>query len=603
VAKDKYRSVFSEAVSRAFRMVYREKYEEVGNRDVFNCDDVYQLIEKPRDPQMGRFALPVFRFVKLLEDKPPEISAKVADETNRILAADGGKGLIQVVPVSGFLNAQIDFVSIAGEALHEVLTQQSAFGSSNLGADKTVLIEYSSPNIAKPFGVSHLRTTILGNSLRLIFRKLGYNVVGINYPGDWGTQFGKMIVAYRKWGGEEVLRGDVIDNLFSLYVKYHQEAEKDSSLDDEAREAFKSLEDGDPEAVALWEEFKRISYAEFDRVYSLLGIHFDLIIGESFFNDKMDALIERLEKAGLTEVSQGALIVKLDEPNLPPALLKKADGATLYITRDLAGAVYRWETYKFHESLYVVGAAQSDHFKQCFKVLELLEEVEQVPRHERMTGRMKHIDFGWVRFGQKAMATRSGNIILLEDVINKSVSLVESIIREKNPDIDDVAKTAHMVGVGAVIFSQLSVRRQKDVNFSWEEVLNFDGETGPYLQYTHARLCSLLRNYPREVTADVNCELLDREEERRVIEHLADFPEAIKDAATQYEPFVIVAYLLRLAASFNVVYQRKTSDGRIDKIISDDSELSAARIALVKAVQVVLNEGLGLLGMTAPQKM
>jgi arginyl-tRNA synthetase len=389
-----------------------------------------------------------------------------------------------------------------------------------------------------------------------------------------------------------------------LYVKYHQEAEKDPALDDEAREAFKKLEDGDPETTELWKQFKDISYEEFDRVYKLLGVEYDLVIGESFLNDKMDALVERLEAVGLTKVSKGALIVELDDPNLPPALLRKADGATLYITRDLAGAVYRWDTYRFDESIYVVGTSQSDHFKQCFGVLALLEEAENTPADGRMTGKMTHVDFGWVKFGKKTMATRAGNIILLDDVISKAVELVKDIIKEKNPDIENIDETAHMVGVGAVVFSQLSVRRQKDVNFSWEEVLNFDGETGPYLQYTHARLCSLIRNYDIEITPEIDYSLLDQEEEKRVIEHLlADYPQAIKDAARQYEPFMIVMYLLKLAAAFNAVYQRKTPDGRIDKIVSDNKELSAARMALVRAVQSVLNSGLGLLGMRAPEKM
>jgi arginyl-tRNA synthetase len=451
--------------------------------------------------------------------------------------------------------------------------------------------------------VGHLRSTIIGNSLRHVYKKLGFDVVGINYLGDWGTQFGKMIVAYRIWGEEVELETDAVKQLLELYVRFHDEAKKDPGLDDEARQAFKLLEDGDPEATQLWERFKAISLAEFDRIHDILGVEFDIITGEAFLNDKMEPVIERLQNAGLTEVSKGALIVPLDDPNLPPCLLKKGDGATLYATRDLAGLVYRWETYHFHESLYVVATSQADHFKQAFKVVAMLEKAEGTSEAGRMTGRVKHIDFGWVRFAGEAMSTRRGNIIFLEDVIDRAVDLAREKILQKNPALGEIDATAHKIGVGAVIFSQFSVRRLKDVNFDWEEVLSFEGETGPYLQYTHARLCSLLRNYVTEVSGEIDVALLDNAEERRVIELLADFPETVEDAARTYDPHLIAAYLLRLAAAFNKLYQRKDDSGRIDKIISDDAPLSAARMAVVKSVQTVLGEGLRLLGIQAPEEM
>ncbi|MFQ6009037.1 MAG: arginine--tRNA ligase, partial [Candidatus Zixiibacteriota bacterium] len=322
----------------------------------------------------------------------------------------------------------------------------------------------------------------------------------------------------------------------------------------------------------------------------------------------------RLKRAGLTKVSRGALIVDLNDPHLPPCMLKKADGATLYATRDLAGMVYRWETYKFHESLYVVGVAQADHFKQIFKVMALLEEAEGLPETERMTGRVKHIEFGWLKFGEKTMSTRRGNIIILKDVLSKAVNLAASRISEKNPQLlkresqiqtvlGPQHPTALMIGVGAVIFSQLSVKRQKDVNFVWEEVLNFEGETGPYLQYTHARLCSLMRHYDGEIVPEVDYSLLNHEDEQRVIELLADFPETIADAAQNYDPYFISSYLLKLAGAFNKVYQRKDAAGRIDKIISENKQLTVARMALVKTTQIVLKEGLNLLGLQAPVEM
>ena len=600
--KDKYKEQFARAAAEAFRTVFADLYAAEGKVEIFDPGIVYGRLEKPKDPRMGRFALPVFRYVKLLGAKPPEIASRVAEQINRNLDVMTPR-LVTCSVAGGFLNAAVDGSVLTSETLAAVLDVKEHYGDQRTGAGRAYLVEYSSPNIAKPFGIGHLRSTVIGNSLRRVFRKLGYDVVGINYPGDWGTQFGKMIVAYRCWGEEADLKGDAVKRLLELYVRFHEEVEKDPSLDDQAREAFKQLESGDPEAVALWERFKAISHAEFDRVYGLLGVEFDRTIGESFFNDKMDAVVDRLAQAGLTSVSQGALVVPLDDPNLPPGMLRKGDGSTLYLTRDLAGLIYRWETYRFHESLYVVGTAQSDHFKQALMVIDKMEQAEGLADSERMTGRVKHIDFGWVKFGGRMMSTRRGKIVFLEDVINEAEQLAREKILEKNPDLGEIDATAHMIGVGAVLFSQLSVRRQKDINFNWDEVLNFEGETGPYLQYTHARLCSLQRNFGRTISADVDLAVLDAEEERRVVELLADFPEAVDDAARNYDPYYISAYLLRLAGSFNKVYQRKDQNGRIDKIISDDAGRTAARMALVRAVQLVVREGLYLLGIEAPEEM
>ena len=603
MSKDRYKEQFAGAAAAAFQKVYPDKFAEAGQTQVFDPETVYGLLEKPKDASMGRFALPVFRHARLLGDKPPAIADKVAAEMNNILKSEHATPLVSCVGVAGFLNAQVDFTTLARETISDIVTEEDDYGSQDIGKMQKFLVEYSSPNIAKPFGIGHLRSTVIGNSLRLIFKKLGFDVVGINYPGDWGTQFGKMIVAYEKWGDDKIFEGDAVKNLLTLYVRFHEEAEKDKSLDEDARAAFKRLESGDQEAVALWKKFKTISHAEFDRVYALLGVEFDKVIGESFYNDKMEAVVERLTKDGLTKISQGALIVDLEDPNLPPALLKKADGGTLYMTRDLAGLIYRWDTYHFFESIYVVGTAQSDYFKQALKVIAMMEDAEKLSESDRMTGKVKHIDFGWVKFENRTMSTRRGQIIFLEDVINEAVDLAKKKILEKNPDLAAIDDTAHMIGVGAVLFSQLSVRRQKDVNFIWEIVLNFEGETGPYLQYTHARLCSLMRNYDGAPSADVNFSLLEREEEQRVIELLADFPDAIADAARNYDPYFIASYLIRLSGAFNKVYQRKDESGRIDKIISDNKPLSAARIALVKSVQLVIKEGLHLLGLQAPEEM
>ncbi|UCG60858.1 MAG: arginine--tRNA ligase [Candidatus Zixiibacteriota bacterium] len=600
---DKSKEMFARAVAGAFASAFPQKHAEVGPNEVFSYEYVLDSIERPKDPRMGRFAFPVFRASKMLGAKPDAIAAKIAEIANSELERMNSRRILSVEPVAGFVNARVNFDLEAHETLRAVLDLGTAYGSSETGKDHTVLVEYCSANIAKPFGIGHLRTTILGNSLRRVFHKMGYDAVGINYLGDWGTQFGKMIVAYQKWGRGGSEQEESVYDLVDLYVRYHREAETDKSLDDQAREAFRKLEDGDPETHRLWERFKDISLAEFKRVFDLMGIEFDWITGEAFLNDKIEPVIERIRAAGLTTVSDGALIVDLNDPQLPPCLLRKADGATLYATRDIVGLLYRWEKYHFDEALYVVASAQSDHFKQVFRVVEMLEEAEKTPPDQRIAHRARHVDFGWVKFGDKAMSTRRGNVVVLEDVINKAVELARQKIREKNPELKEIDKTALMIGVGAVLFSQLSVRRQKDVSFDWDEVLNFEGETGPYLQYTHARLCSLIRNYRSPIAADIDVGLLNKEEEQRVIEALADFPQSIRDAARNYEPNHVSTHLIRTAGAFNKVYQRKLDDGKIDKIISDDAALSAARMAMVKAVQVVLREGLYLLGIEAPDEM
>lgn len=601
--KDKFKEQFARATAAAFRKIYHDIFDTVGDSRVFNEDFIYENLETPRDPKMGRFALPVFKFASLLKDKPPLIASNIAPAAMWFFEQNNVEPLISIHAAGGFLNAKTDFKILAKDTLQAVLEKGDKFGDSDIGRNRKILVEYSSPNIAKPFGIGHLRSTVIGHSLRRIFKKLGYAVVGINYPGDWGTQFGKMIVAYHRWGNKDTLENEPVKKLLELYVRFHNEAALNDELNEEARKAFRKLENGDPETVSLWERFKAISNEEFNLVYNTLGIEFDEVIGESFFNDKMEAVIERLKKAGLTAVSQGALVVKLNDPNLPPCLLKKSDGATLYVTRDLAGLMYRWEKYRFYESLYVVGTAQSDYFKQALGVIEMLEEAEQLPPEARMSGRVKHIDFGWVKFEGKSMSTRQGKLVFLKDVIDQAVTLARQKIKEKNPDLKAVEETARMIGVGAVMYSQLSVRRQKDINFIWDEVLNFEGETGPYLQYTHARLCSLLRNYNDHGRGPVDYSLLDKEEEHRVVELLADFPDTVTEAARLYDPYPVTSYLIKLAGAFNRVYQRKDEAGRIDKIISADKELSKARIALVRAVQTVLKEGLYLLGLKAPEEM
>ena len=611
MTQDRFKLEFADLAVQVFRTLYPDAYRSAGDTSVFNRDQVIELCEKPKDPSMGRFALPVFRFGKLLSDSPPKIASSVAARINELLSANASK-LIIAESVAGFINVRTDSAIQAQATIGQILTEGESYGTSREGDGQTILVEYSSVNIAKPFGIGHLRTTILGNSLRKVFLCLGYKVVGINFLGDWGTQFGKMIVAYQKWAVQEGTDIENVKDLVKLYVRFHEEAEADESLNDLARRAFQKLESGDKEMLNLWHRFKEVSLKEFERIYRVLDVEFDVVTGEAALNDKMDAVIDRLSAAGLTSLSEGALVVDLKDEQLPPALLKKQDGATLYATRDVAGLVERWEQYKFSESLYVVAAAQSDHFKQAFKVIAMLEEAENLPESGRMTGRVKHIPFGWIKFGDKNLATRKGNIIYLEDVLTRATEMAVEKIMEKNPELlkgsdksalGDYPRIAEDIGVGAVIFSQMSVRRQKDVNFVWEEVLSFEGETGPYLQYTHARLSSLIRNGKISTFADIDYSLLTGEEEQRVIELLADYPQIIKDAARDYEPYLITSHLLKLASAFNKFYQRKDETGRIDKIISDDSERTRARLALVSAVRSVIASGLGLLGLKAPEEM
>jgi arginyl-tRNA synthetase len=481
-----------------------------------------------------------------------------------------------------------DVGATVGDVLAGYEAAGPAYGSSDSGVGKTVIIDYSSPNIAKPFGVGHLRSTVIGNSLYRILTKVGYKCVGINHLGDWGTQFGKMIVAFKKWGSEDVLRADPIHALFDLYTRFHREAKEHPELEDDARSEFRLLEQGDPEATKLWQRFKDYSLDEFNRIYDILGINFDHHTGESFYNDKIQPVLDELDQKGLTTISREALIVDLEAHKLGACLLRKGDDATLYATRDIAGILYRHENFGFEKCLYVVGAAQALHFQQVFKVIELAG-------HDFHKG-LVHVPFGWVRFEDRAMSTREGNIIFLDDVISKATELAHDIILEKNPDIEDVDGTALAIGVGAVVFSQVSVRRTKDIDFKWEAALSFDGETGPYLQYTHARLCSLMRKYGKELPAQINYALFGEPEEMDLSIESASYAEKIRHAAEEYEPFVIASYLINLAQKFNAYYQKH-------RVISDDTALTDARIKLCDLVRFVLGDGLRLLGITPLERM
>ncbi len=565
--------------------VFRQEISEVVARVTdLSAGEVLGLLELPRDRKLGDIALPCFVFAKKLKRSPQELASQI-DE--RLQDAEWHY-IAQVRAVGPYVNFFYDTGELARAVIGGIWQAPETYGCSDEGGGETIVIDFSSPNIAKPFGVGHLRSTVLGNALYTILEKRGYKCVGVNHLGDWGTQFGKMIVAFKRWGSEEMLKKDPVYALYDLYTRFHREAKNHPALEEDARKEFRLLEEGDPEALALWDRFKEYSLAEFNRIYDVLGIRFDYHTGESFYNDKMERVLEILDERNLTEISNEALIVDLESYGLGACLLKKGDEATLYATRDLAGIMYRHDTFGFTKCLYVVNTAQSLHFKQVFKVIELAG----FDYHEGLV----HVPFGWIRFADKAMSTREGNIVFLEEVISKATKLAMKIILDKNPDIEDVDRTAQDIGVGAVVFAQLSVRRMKDIDFRWEDALSFDGETGPYLQYTHARLCSLSRKYGKDIPREIDYKRFRQPEEKNVLMMLAQYPERVELAAREYEPFVISSYLINLAQEFNAFYQKH-------RVITDDTALTDARILLADSVRIVLSDGLRILGLIPLERM
>jgi arginyl-tRNA synthetase len=545
-------------------------------------DEIRDLVEIPPDVKLGDFAFPCFVLSKKLKKAPDKIAREIVSslKPTQLIA--------EIYSIGPYLNFKVNKTQLAEFVLSQIMEEVEDYGADHSGKGKTVVIDFSSPNIAKPFGIGHLRTTVIGNALFQLYKNLGFNVIRINHLGDWGTQFGKVILAYKMWGDEKEFVKDPIATLYDLYVRFHREEESDPHLEEEARLWFKRLEDGDEEALGLWTKFRQYSLEEFNRVYSMLGIEFDAIAGESFYNKLMDSTIEEIKAKGLAEMSQDALIVDLDRFGLPPCLLKKKDEATLYATRDIAAAIYRYKTYHFYKSLYVVGTAQRLHFQQLFKVLELMG----YPWAKDCV----HVDFGWIKFKQEMMSTRKGNIILLEDVLNKSIQLARKIIEEKNPELENKEEVAKQVGIGAVIFADLSTRRNKDIDFDWDQALSFDGESAPYVQYTHARLCSLMRKYGKPVSPKVNFNILSTEEEVSIIKLLENFPQVVKFSAESYEPSFVCSFLIDLCAAFNHFYQKH-------RIISDDTDSTDSRMLMVKTIQVTLKKGLFLLGIQAPERM
>lgn len=554
----------------------KEKIEDL------TLEEIVALIEVPPNKEMGDFAFPCFKLAKVFRKAPNMIAADLAENIE-------AKGAIsKVMPLGGYVNFFVNKSQLAETVINDVLTKKEKYGHTDLGQEKAVVIDFSSPNIAKPFHIGHIRTTVIGNALYKIYDSQGYNVVRVNHLGDYGTQFGKLIVAFKLWGSKEAVEANPIPELLKLYVKFHEEAEQKPEMEDEARAWFTKLENGDEEAKALWQWFRDESLKEFARVYDLLDIEFDSYAGESFYSDKMGVVIDQLKEKGLLVQSQGTNVVDLEEFNMPPALITKNDGSTLYMTRDLAAAIYRKNTYDFDKCIYVVGSQQSLHFQQLFKVLELMGY--------EWSKDLIHVPFGMVALEEGTMSTRKGRVVFLEDVLKQAVEKTKEIVLSKNPNAKNVEQIAKQVGVGAVVFQELSNSRIKDYTFSWSRTLSFEGETGPYVQYTHARCCAVLRKAEEEVTADINYDLLSEGDGAEVLKVIGSFNKAILAAMRKNEPHIITRFVLDLAQAFNKFYHD-------NPILVDDVEIRKARLALVAATRQTIENVLALLGMHAPERM
>ena len=554
----------------------KEKIEDL------TLEEIVALIEVPPNKEMGDFAFPCFKLAKVFRKAPNMIAADLAEN----IEANGA--ISKVMPLGGYVNFFVNKSQLAKTVINDVLTKKEKYGHSDLGQEKAVVIDFSSPNIAKPFHIGHIRTTVIGNALYKIYDSQGYNVVRVNHLGDYGTQFGKLIVAFKLWGSKEAVEANPIPELLKLYVKFHEEAEQKPEMEDEARAWFTKLENGDEEAKALWQWFRDESLKEFARVYDLLDIEFDSYAGESFYSDKMGVVIDQLKEKGLLVQSQGTNVVDLEQYNMPPALITKNDGSTLYMTRDLAAAIYRKNTYDFDKCIYVVGSQQSLHFQQLFKVLELMGY--------EWSKDLIHVPFGMVALEEGTMSTRKGRVVFLEDVLKQAVEKTKEIVLSKNPNAKNVEQIAKQVGVGAVVFQELSNSRIKDYTFSWSRTLSFEGETGPYVQYTHARCCAVLRKAEEEVTADINYDLLSEGDGAEVLKVIGSFNKAILAAMRKNEPHIITRFVLDLAQAFNKFYHD-------NPILVEDAELRKARLALVAATRQTIENALALLGMHAPERM
>ncbi|HEL1767071.1 TPA: arginine--tRNA ligase [Streptococcus suis] len=540
---------------------------------------IYNLLEKPKSSEMGDIAFPAFSLAKVERKAPQAIAADIVEKLDTT-------GFENVVATGPYVNFFLDKAAISHQVLTDVITEKDQYGKLNIGQGRNVTIDMSSPNIAKPFSVGHLRSTVIGDALANIHEKLGYKPIRINHLGDWGKQFGMLIVAYKLWGDKAAVEADPISELLKLYVRINAEAEEKPELDEEARQWFKKLEDGDPEAHELWQWFRDESLVEFNRIYDKLDVTFDSYNGEAFYNDKMDEGIQILEEKGLLQESKGARIVDLESYNLPPALIMKTDGATLYITRDMATAMYRKRTYDFVKSIYVVGQEQINHFKQLKAVLKEMDF--------DWSDDMTHVTFGLVTKDKKKLSTRKGNIILLEPTLDEAISRALTQIEAKNPDLENKEEVAHAVGVGAVKFYDLKTDRDNGYDFDLEAMVSFEGETGPYVQYAYARIQSILRKANFVPSAENDYKLADAES-WDIIKHIQNFSNVVERAGDKFDPSLIAKYAINLAQAFNKYYAHTR--------ILDESPERDSRLALAYATGLVLKEALRLLGVKAPEKM
>ena len=550
-----------------------------------SIEEIAASFEYPADKKMGDIALPCFKLSRILRKAPPMI----ADSFKELLCADSeiSSAFERIESVNGYLNFFIGKGSLVNE-LRDIASNEN-YGSTDIGKGKTIVIDYSSPNVAKPFHIGHLRSTVIGQSIKNLHKFCGYECVGVNHLGDWGTQFGKLIVAYKKWGSKEKIEEGGIDALTEIYVKFHKEAEENPALEDEARAAFTAMENGDEECLALWKWFIEISINEYKKTYSLIGADFESWNGESFYFDKTDRVVGELREKNLLTVDEGAEIVKLDEYDMPPCLILKSDGSTIYATRDIAAAIYRKETYDFDKCIYVTSAGQSLHFAQFFKVIGMMGY--------EWAKDLVHVPFGTVSIEGAKLATRTGNVVLLEDIFRIATEKTLEIINQKNPDLADKEEVASAVGVGAVVFHDLSNNRIKDVNFMWDEVLNFDGNTGPYVQYTYARCSGILEKAANEGITGSGELCITDDTESALIKTLKIFPEKVEQARSDLEPSVIARYLLDVCADFNRFYHD------CPVLRADDEKVKNTRVALVKATSIVLNNGLALIGLKRPKNI
>ena len=565
-----------------FKKIIGEKIAKASELEV---EEIVSYIEIPPNEEMGDYAFPCFKLAKILKKAPPVI----ANELKEKIEVDENIEKIDIA--GGYLNFYINKLILAKNVLQEIENSGEKYGANNSGNGKNILVEYSSPNIAKPFHIGHLRNTVIGAALYNIYKFLGYNTIGINHLGDYGTQFGKMIEGYKRWGNEYDIESNPIDSFMEIYVRINNLCKEEDSVLEICRDNFKKIEEGDEECNELWNKFKDLSLKEFQRVYDLLGVKFDSLNGEAFYYDKMDEVVEKLESKGILKDSEGAKIVDLEDKDLGVCMIKKSNGSTIYATRDLAAILYRSRAYDFDKCLYVVAYEQNLHFKQIFEVAKYLD----IP--DKCLNGLEHVAYGMVRLSSGKMSTREGTVIKVDELLQEAIDRVQKVIEEKNPDMENREEEAKKIGVGAVIFSNLCTTIIKDQVFDWDTVLNFNGETGPYIQYIYVRTKSVLEKAGYIPKLDeINLELLQDKESLKVLINLYNFENILMSVVEKNEPSILARYLVLLSQSYSNFYNE-------NKIIDDDKEVQNARVFLTQAVGHVLKTGAGLLGIKMPNKM